>query len=161
MKNEATGINSNIVRMAQYNPKRPNSRIKRFDLKEHSFENIKNYENEEILSGIVVQLNSIIQSLTQTASGKESDYNMEKITERISNLERDVAVLKERTKKLDDLPTKAEIKTLFTDSINNSNIATRDHVDSKVEQATSNIIKWTIATTLTLSGLVIAIIKLF
>ncbi|MCK1972683.1 hypothetical protein LNK20_08170 [Bacillus safensis] len=161
MMNEVTSINSNIVRMEQYNPRRLNSRIKRFDSKEHSIENIKNHENEEILSGIVVQLNSIIQSLTQTASGKESDYNMEKITERISNLERDVAVLKERTKKLDDLPTKAEIKSLFTDSINNSNIATKDHVDSKVEQTHTSIIKWMIGTTIALGGLIIAVIKIF
>ncbi|NOL32130.1 hypothetical protein [Bacillus altitudinis] len=109
----------------------------------------------------IMRIKDLINSVLSQTSGEESDDNMEKLTERISNLERDVAVLKERTKKLDDLPTKAEITSLFTDSINNSNIATKDHVNSKVEQATSNIIKWTIATTLTVGGLVIAIIKLF
>ncbi|ALM29769.1 MULTISPECIES: hypothetical protein [Bacillus] len=108
----------------------------------------------------IMGIKELINLMLSLTSDEESD-DVEKLTERISNLERDVAVLKERTKKLDDLPTKAEITSLFTDSINNSNIATKDHVNSKVEQATSNIIKWTIATTLTVGGLVIAIIKLF
>ncbi|MGG5181421.1 hypothetical protein ACQYAC_19380 [Bacillus sp. MM09(2025)] len=164
MKNEAGNIDSKVIRLLQYQRSgaiSKNTRINTFHSNNLSIDSTGSLENEEILQDIVVQLNSITQSLTQISSGKESDDTMEKLTERISNLERDVAVLKERTKKLDDLPTKAEIKTLFTDSINNSNIATRDHVDSKVEQATSSIIKWTIATTLTVGGLVIAIIKLF
>ncbi|WP_353854733.1 hypothetical protein [Bacillus sp. Bos-x628] len=109
----------------------------------------------------IMRIKDLINSVLSQTSGEESDDNMEKLTERISNLERDVAVLTERTKKLDDLPTKAEIKTLFTDSINNSNIATRDHVDSKVAQTHTSIIKWMIGTTIALGGLIIAVIKIF
>lgn len=168
---ERDRVHSNIVSLKHYQDRKHHrSEVKIVHQNNSNVEQsknkiVKNYEFESKMNDFIVQLNTIAQELTQTsiqyAPGKESGDDMEKMTERISNLERDVAVLKERTTKLDDLPTKAEIKVLFTDSINNSNLATKDHVNSKVEQTHTSIIKWMVGTTIALGGLIIAVIKIF
>ncbi|TWL57686.1 hypothetical protein CHCC15325_1936 [Bacillus licheniformis] len=86
---------------------------------------------------------------------------MEKIQEKLSEIDKKVAVIEERTKKIDNLPTKEEMKNLISETISNSGIATKEHVELKIISSRNVQIVWTIATFIALASATIAAIKLF
>ncbi|KKB91984.1 hypothetical protein WB24_11945 [Bacillus sp. CMAA 1185] len=80
---------------------------------------------------------------------------MEKILEKVNEIDKKVAVIEERTKKLDNLATKDEIKTLISEAITNSGMATKEHVELKIVSSRNAIILWTIGTVIAATGILI------
>ncbi|ASB90812.1 MULTISPECIES: hypothetical protein [Bacillus] len=110
----------------------------------------------------IKQIKEVIEARIQLASSENGGGEMmEKIQEKLSEIDKKVAVIEERTKKIDNLPTKEEMKNLISETISNSGIATKEHVELKIISSRNVQIVWTIATFIALASATIAAIKLF
>lgn len=118
------------------------------------------------IQDIKKELDEIKKLMTpEAASGlieDGSEYNLEKINEKINDIDKKVAVLEDRTKKLDNIPTKDEIKNIISDVLDNKGLATKDFVKLEIEKGKNAQIRWTISIVLTIvtvaSGIIIKVL---
>ncbi|WP_177230639.1 hypothetical protein [Bacillus sp. FMQ74] len=76
----------------------------------HESTNIR--EDVQDIRSEIAQIKEAIEASLQTASSQNGGGDiMEKILEKVNEIDKKVAVIEERTKKLDNLATKDEIKT--------------------------------------------------
>ncbi|MEC1547465.1 hypothetical protein P9D77_03675 [Bacillus rugosus] len=68
---------------------------------------------------------------------------MEKIEEKVNDLQTKIAVLEERTKKLEHIPTKDELKSILSEAIDSKEFPSKDYVESKVSKAVTKQVIWT------------------
>lgn len=87
----------------------------------------------------------IVTSFIQTASSSYygGDEELENIMEKINEIDKKVAVIEERTKKLDDLPTKSEVKNIVIEAIESKNIPSKTEVELNISRARNAQIIWT------------------
>lgn len=119
----------------------------------------RHFEKEVTLEEIQEQLTHIKEALDAyiqiSGSTNEGGGDMEKIFDKISEIDKKVAVLEEKSKKLDALPTRDEIKNIITDSLNGKDLSTKSEVELQIVNARNTQIIWTVATVLTAVGLII------
>lgn len=163
-------VRNNIVSLSSYtNKKHPQSKVKivhqdRSNVEKSQNKFVKVYDFESKMSDFIVQLNTIAHELTQTslqfAPGKESGDDMEKLTEKVNNIERDVAILIERTKNIDNLPSREEVKNIATTAIENKSkdLASKSDVDLAVTKARNVQIIWTLGAFVGIAGLIIRLV---
>lgn len=107
------------------------------------------------------ELHDILVSREEmAASFEEGGSDMEDLKKQVSEMDKKIAVLEERTKKLDDLPTAIEIKQIISDVIDSKNLATVDKVELEITKSRNIQLVWTIGTIVTVTGLALAVIKL-
>ncbi|QII50484.1 hypothetical protein G3M81_17890 [Bacillus paralicheniformis] len=124
-------------------------------------ENTKTKIEIQRLKRDIKQIKETIEAYSQLASSKNGgEEMMERIQEKLSEIDKKVAVIEERTKKIDNLPTKEEMRILITETISNLEIATKEHVELKVVSSRNTIILWTIGTFIALVSITATIIKL-
>ncbi|AKE24346.1 MULTISPECIES: hypothetical protein [Bacillus] len=120
----------------------------------HESTNIR--EDVQDIRSEIAQIKEAIEASLQTASSQNGGGDiMEKILEKVNEIDKKVAVIEERTKKLDNLATKDEIKTLISEAITNSGMATKEHVELKIVSSRNAIILWTIGTVIAATGILI------
>lgn len=83
------------------------------------------------------------------------DIRMEQLKEKINDIDKKLAVLEERTKKLDDLPTRDELKNIVYDSIERKELATKSDVELQVIKARNTQIIWTVGTIAVVAGVIV------
>lgn len=126
-------------------------------------ENYSEDKNEENLSLEFSDFKKELQELKEllfpsdTASGLNdwSESNMEQVMEKLNDIDKKVAVLEERTKKLDNLPTKEEIKNIITESISNTDIASKSDVELAVVKSRNTQLVWTVGSILAAVGVIV------
>jgi len=165
---ERAGVRSNIVSLSSYvDKKHPQSKVKivhqdRSNVEKSQNKFVKVYDFESKMNDFIVQLNTIAHELTQTslqfAPGKESDDDMEKLTEKVYNIEKDVAILIERTKKIDDLPSKEEVINITTAAIESKDLASKADIELAVTKARNAQIIWTVGAFIAIAGLIIRLV---
>lgn len=107
------------------------------------------------------ELHEMFVSRGETAASFEEGGNgMEDLKRQVNEIDKKIAVIEERTKKLDDLPTAMEIKQIVSDVIDSKNLATVDKVELEITKSRNIQLIWTIGTIITVTGLAVAIIKL-
>ncbi|KAA6448588.1 hypothetical protein [Bacillus swezeyi] len=125
-------------------------------------ENTKIRQEVQNIRHDIKQIKEVIEARIQLASSENGGGEMmEKIQGKLSEIDKKVAVIEERTKRIDNLPTKDEMKTLITETISNLDVATKEHVELKVVSSRNTMIVWTIATFFALVSATVAAIKLF
>ncbi|MBK5506637.1 hypothetical protein JFT97_19545 [Bacillus sp. TH12] len=85
---------------------------------------------------------------------------MEDLKNKVHEMDKKLAIIEERTKKLDDLPTAMEIKQIISDVIDSKNLATVDKVELEITKSRNIQLVWTIGTILTVVSLAVAAVKL-
>ncbi|OJE45073.1 hypothetical protein BAQ49_07660 [Bacillus proteolyticus] len=75
-------------------------------------------------------------------------------------MDKRLAIIEERTKKLDDLPTAMEIKQIISDVIDGKNLATVDKVELEINKSRNVQLTWTIGTIIAVVSLAVAVLKL-
>lgn len=104
---------------------------------------------------------------TSNTGGKDMNGDFKTIANDISQIRERVATLEERTKKIDDLPTKSDVESIvpnkdelrgiISEVIQSADLATKEHVKSEVRGFHIKFLWWIIATALTASSLTVAI----
>lgn len=108
----------------------------------------------------------------------EGDGNMEELIKKVNEIDKKVALLEERTKKIDSMPSKDEMKYIISSIIDGKNIPSKHEVENsitkiikendlptnsdvslKIEKAKNTQIRWTIGTIITIVSVATAIIK--
>lgn len=156
--NEITSEFSKVIPLKSRTSKKTNSSGKGY-AKHQPFTEPKELSNGEIKE-MIHNVASQLSSIKEIASSKEGDEVMEKIHDKINNLEKDVAVLVERTKKLDDIPTREEMKNIITDVLDSrtKDMASKSDVKLEISNARTTQILWTIGSVLTVVTIATSII---
>lgn len=76
------------------------------------------------------------------------------VVEKLNSLEKKVAVIEERTKKLEDIPTKSEIKNIVIEAIESKKIPNKSEVELQITKSKNTQIVWTV-------GTIIAVLSIF
>lgn len=107
---------------------------------QYSHNNELNDVREDINS-----LKSYLQHINEVAAGaeKRGDEELEKIEGKVNDLQTKIAVLEERTKKLEHIPTKDELKSIVSEAIDSKEFPSKDYVESKVSKAVTKQVIWT------------------
>ncbi|MBD8028135.1 hypothetical protein H9636_15920 [Ureibacillus sp. Re31] len=103
---------------------------------------------------------------------------MEELIKKVNEIDKKVALLEERTKKIDSMPSKDEMKYIISSIIDGKNIPSKHEVENsitkiikendlptnsdvslKIEKAKNTQIRWTIGTIITIVSVATAIIK--
>ncbi|KZN96178.1 hypothetical protein AZI98_08940 [Aeribacillus pallidus] len=103
-------------------------------------------------------IKELIKTFVETASGHQrngGENEMEQIKEKIYELDKKISVIEERTRKIENIPTKDEMKFLISEVIDNKNLPTRSDVESKISNARTQQILWTIAIITFATGIII------
>lgn len=105
-------------------------------------------------------IKNTLEVISQVSSDlhEGSDILMEELKEKIYEIDKKMAVIEERTKKIDNLPTRDEMRFLISDVISNSNFATKEHVEVKVEKARNAIIGTIVAGAIAIVGILVAVL---
>ncbi|PEC70900.1 hypothetical protein CON25_25555 [Bacillus thuringiensis] len=85
---------------------------------------------------------------------------MEDLKNKVHDMDKRLAIIEERTKKLDDLPTAIEIKQIISEVIDNKNLATVDKVELEINKSRNIQLTWTITTIIAVVSLAVAALKL-
>ncbi|MFJ7585655.1 hypothetical protein [Bacillus cereus] len=84
-----------------------------------------------------------------------SNLDMEQLKEKINDIDRKVAILEERTKRLDSLPTRDEMKNIVFDTLENKNLVTNSEVELQIIKSRNTQIIWTIGTVIAAVGIIV------
>ncbi|MGG1137223.1 hypothetical protein [Bacillus mycoides] len=129
--------------------------IRRYTLNRSLEEEVAYLRNEQ------KALHEMLVSREEIASSFEGGGNeMEDLKNKVHEMDKKLAIIEERTKKLDDLPTAMEIKQIISDVIDSKNLATVDKVELEITKSRNIQLVWTIGTILTVVSLAVAAVKL-
>ncbi|WP_244159099.1 hypothetical protein [Bacillus proteolyticus] len=129
--------------------------IHRYTLHQSLEEEVAYLKNEQ------KALYEMLVSREEIASSFEGDDNdMEDLKNKIHDMDKRLAIIEERTKKLDDLPTAMEIKQIISDVIDGKNLATVDKVELEINKSRNVQLTWTIGTIIAVVSLAVAVLKL-
>lgn len=88
------------------------------------------------------------------------EKRVSRLEEKTSSIETIVARIDERTKKLDNMPTKSEVENIIIKAIENKSIPSNSDVELKISNAKNAQIKWTIGIVTTVATIAVTIISL-
>ncbi|WP_255257349.1 hypothetical protein [Bacillus thuringiensis] len=130
-------------------------RIHRYKLNQSLEEEVAYLRNEQ------KALHEMLVSREEIASSYEGDSkDMEDLKNKVHDMDKRLAIIEERTKKLDDLPTAIEIKQIISEVIDNKNLATVDKVELEINKSRNIQLTWTITTIIAVVSLAVAALKL-
>lgn len=86
---------------------------------------------------------------------KEIMEKLEHTTEKLHSVEKSVAVIEEKIKKLDSIPTTSEIQNIISNTIDRKNLPSKSDVKLQVIKARNTQITWTIGTIIAAATIII------
>lgn len=115
----------------------------------------KIYKSTELLTDEIQHIKEVIaQSYVAPAKEDDNMYELKEVVEKLNSLEKKVAVIEERTKKLEDIPTKSEIKNIVIEAIESKKIPNKSEVELQITKSKNTQIVWTV-------GTIIAVLSIF
>lgn len=114
----------------------------------------------KLLKQEIDQLKEIINGLKifEYAAFGRSEQDMDEYFKKINDLDKRVAIIEERTRKLDEIPSKSEIENII---IKRSEVfPSRVEMENMVLKAKNSILLWTFTAIASASSIIIAVIKL-
>lgn len=181
-KNSATKVHLAYSR----DTKSKNKTESKISLKNKSYGKIPVIKEDKILSQpspeyitmIIENLNELNESFKEIASGlhgssngggggemddlkrrvNDLDNKMGKVEEKLYTIDKTLAIVEERTKKIDSLPSEDRMRSIIQEAFKDKDPASKEFVQNTVSTSETRMIKWQIRTGISIVALTSAIV---